>query len=411
MRLLRQPRLALLYSGAALNAIGSWAALVALWGFAAYRFHSGPGQVALIGLAWTAPGALLSMVSGWPIDRFGPKATLLASNLVGMASALAMAASDTYGALLALAAVAGAVEAFGRPAAMSLPPRLVDDADLLAANSLMGMSEQSAIVFGPLVASAAISLWGLRSAFLVDAATFVAGTAALLPLRLRPVPPSHEAAPAPNDVLAGLRLAWRLPTVRRTLTVALAVFCSWGAFFVLEPLYVRDVLHRSAATFGFLQTAFGVGLIGMTAILPRIGERTVSLRGLAVSAVGSGAAASLYVGTSYLAVAAVGVFLWGVVTALFMPPMQTLLQRATPVEAHGRVMATSGAANGLAGMVAIPLTGLAVGAFGIAATGGLIGAVMVVAGIRAWTWGRATPPPAPVQAEANSLSSAAASAG
>ncbi|HUJ64447.1 MAG TPA: hypothetical protein VLX59_02850, partial [Acidimicrobiales bacterium] len=75
MRLLRQPRLALLFAGGALNAIGSWATLIALWGFAAYHFHAGPDQVALLGLAWTVPAAALSVFSGLPIDRFGPRAT------------------------------------------------------------------------------------------------------------------------------------------------------------------------------------------------------------------------------------------------------------------------------------------------------------------------------------------------
>src|SRR5581483_6454967 len=121
MKLLRQPRLAMFFAGGALNAIGTWATLIALWGFAAYRFHSGPDQIALLGLA------------------------------------------------------SGGVQAFGRPAATSLPPRIVDDADLLAANSLMGVAEQSAIVFGPLAGSLAINLWGLKGAFFFDAATFAVG--------------------------------------------------------------------------------------------------------------------------------------------------------------------------------------------------------------------------------------------
>ena len=103
MRLLRQPRLALLFAGSALNAIGSWATLIALWGFAAYRFHASPGQVALLGLAWSIPGAVLSPLAGAPIDRFGPRVVMIASNILGVATALMMAASSTYTALVGLA--------------------------------------------------------------------------------------------------------------------------------------------------------------------------------------------------------------------------------------------------------------------------------------------------------------------
>jgi predicted MFS family arabinose efflux permease len=380
MRLLRQPRLALLFAGGALNAIGSWATLIALWGFAAYHFHAGPDQVALLGLAWTVPGAALSLFSGLPIDRFGPRATIVAANLLGVVTALAMAAATSYSTLLLLALAAGAVQAFGRPAATSLPPRLVDDADLLAANSVMGVAEQSAIVFGPLAGSLAISWWGIQAAFVFDAATFVVGTLAVLPLRLRPIARPAEQPAGCHDLLAGLRLAARTTDVRRTLVLAAAVFSSWGAFIVIEPLYVRNVLHRSPATLGLLQTVFGIGLIGTTAILPRIGDRVATVRALAASVVVSGLAAALYVGTRSVLVAMLGVFLWGVDVAFFMPPMQTILQRSTPAAAHGRVMALAGAVNGVGGLIAIPLAGAAAGAIGVSATGVVAGLLASLVG-------------------------------
>jgi predicted MFS family arabinose efflux permease len=381
MRLLRQPRLALLFAGSALNAIGTWATLIALWGFAAYRFHAAPDQVALLGLAWSVPGALLSPLAGAPIDRFGPRIVMIGSNVLGIATALLMAAADSYTALVTLAVLAGAVEAFGRPAATSLPPRLVDDADLLTANSLLGVAEQSAIVFGPLAGALAISWGGIRAAFFFDAATFVVGALAVLPLRLRPKTGDYARAPLRRELLDGWRLACNLTDVRRTLLLATAVFCSWGAFFVLEPLYVRDVLHRSPATLGLLQTVFGIGLIGTTILLPRLGDRVASVRVLALAVAASGVAAAVYVGTHSLAVAMVGVFLWGVDVAFFWPPMQTVLQRATPADAHGRVMGLASSANGLGQLVAIPLAGLAVAAVGVSGTGALVGAMALAAGV------------------------------
>ncbi|HMC40284.1 MAG TPA: MFS transporter, partial [Acidimicrobiales bacterium] len=102
MHLLRQRRLALLFAGAALNEIGSWASIIAFWGYAAYRFHSGPDQIALVSLMWSAPNALFSLVSGWPIDRFGPKRVMIAADLVGMATAIGMFWAQSYGVLVVL---------------------------------------------------------------------------------------------------------------------------------------------------------------------------------------------------------------------------------------------------------------------------------------------------------------------
>lgn len=420
MRLLRQPRLALLFAGAALNEIGTWASMIAFWGYAAYRFHSGPEQVALISVMWTAPGAVFGLVSGWPVDRFGPKAMMIASNVLGMVTALAMVGASSYTALVVLVLASGVVRAFGGPAATSLPPRLVDADDLLAGNSMMGMTAQLAIVVGPLVAAVVIAAWGIRAAFLVDAATFAVGAVTVLPLRLRPVPAGDgDHAPTPNDLLAGVRLAWRVVPVRRTLLLGLAVFCSWGASMVMEPLYVRDVLHRSNATFGLLQTVFGVGLIGMTALLPRLGDRVVSVRALAVATAASGGAAALYLGTSSLALAMAGIVVWGALTGLFLPPMYTLLQRSTPPDSHGRIMATAGTVNGVAGVVATPAAGLAVSAVGVHATVLGLAAVLVAAGAAGWlvqgaeTPGRPVPAGQPLEPAAGDAieSSAAATAG
>ena len=175
---------------------------------------------------------------------------------------------------------------------------------------------------------------------------------------------------------------------------------------VMEPLYVRDILNRSSATFGLLQTIFGVGLICMTALMPRLGERVVSIRAQSFAVMASAATIPLYLASGNLSVAAVGIFLWGTMTALFLPPFYTLLQRATPTESHGRVMAVSGTANGLAGLAMTPLAGLAVGAFGVRACALALAVGLVVAGAAGWLSAQE-----PVEEGARSESRAAARAG
>ncbi|MDA8046179.1 MAG: MFS transporter [Actinomycetota bacterium] len=384
MRLLRQPRLALLFAGSALNEIGSWASLIAFWGYAAYRFHSSPDQIALVSVMWSSPGAVFSLMSGWPIDRFGPKAVMIAADVVGVGAALGMVWAQSYGTLVVMVLLAGTVSAFGRPAASSLPPRLADDEDLLLANSLLGLTTQLALVIGPLVASVAISLWSIRAAFVVDASTFVVGVITTLPLRLRPPVTPDPATATPTDLLAGLRLAWRIVTVRRTLLLGLALFCSWGASMVMEPLYVRDVLHRSGATFGWLQTIFGVGLIVTTLLLPRLGDRVVSVRAQAVSVLASAGAVVVYLASASLPAAAIGIFFWGMLTALFLPPFYTLLQRSTPPDSHGRVMATAAMTNGVAGLATTPLAAVLVTAFGVRSTALAVATGLLVAGAAGW---------------------------
>jgi DHA3 family macrolide efflux protein-like MFS transporter len=174
--------------------------------------------------------------------------------------------------------------------------------------------------------------------------------------------------------------------LRYVLTLSTAVFLTWGAFVVVEPLYSRDVLHRPASQFALFQVAFGIGLVLTGLLLPRLGRRVVGARPLAVAVLFSGVAAALYVGSHTLWLAYAGVFLWGVDVAFFSAPARTLLQQASPIHAHGRVLALYRTGHSLADVVALPVTGLVVGAVGAQAAGLGVAAIAVVAGLFGLAW-------------------------
>jgi hypothetical protein len=48
----------------ALNGIGSWAALIAIWGYTAYHFDLGPAHLAVLILARGLPPVALGPVAG-----------------------------------------------------------------------------------------------------------------------------------------------------------------------------------------------------------------------------------------------------------------------------------------------------------------------------------------------------------
>jgi MFS family permease len=406
MHLLRTRSFALLFLGQAVNGIGSWAALVAMWGFAAFQFDSGPGQIALIGLAWSAPAAVVGPFAGVPIDRFGAKRVLIAAYALGAGAAVAMSFTQTYGQLVALGGLLGLSKAFARPATDTLPPRLVEDRHLLAANALLGAAAESAIVFGPLVAAASIAAWGLRGAFLVDALTYVVGIAVVVPLVLRPAAGAgadgehleEVATDFRRDVREGFSLVARQPVLRFTMLLSAIVFVTWSTFVVVEPIYVRDVLERPASFFALLQTAFGIGLVSTGLLLPRLGDRVAGPRALSLSVLLSGLTAAIYVGTSIPAVAVAGVFLWGVDVAFFSAPSRTLLQRNSPPATHGRVLSLYQTVHSGADLFALPLAGLAAGAIGVQPAALTVAILPMVAGLVGFRFAArfATPPPAPV---------------
>ncbi len=381
MQLLRDRRLALLLSGQALNGIGSWCAIVALWGFASFRFDAGPSAIALLGLAWSLPPVLLGPLAGVPIDRLGPKRVLMVADGLAAVVSLLFLLAGSFPALVALAALHGITSSFSEPALRALPPRLVADEDLVQANALLGGASQSAIVFGPLLAALAIGVIGIEGAFVIDSLTYVIGVLVLIPIVIGSSAGASPETTVGADIREGFRVVQRRPRLRLLLGMAGSVYVIWGAFLVIEPVYVREVLHGSPTMLAMLQATFGVGLLLTTLVVTRLGERVARVRIAAVAAAASGIAAALYIGTTIPAVAFAGIGVWGCVTSFFVVPARTLMQRSAPVETHGRVMALDGTVNSGGHLVALPLVGLAATAVGVQVAGIAFAVVPIAGGL------------------------------
>src|SRR4051812_15716207 len=86
----------------ALSSVGSFATVVAVWGYATFQFDATPGQLSLYGLGFSVPGVVLGPVAGAVVDRFGAKQTLALSKLLGIVASLLLLTVDTFLAMVAL---------------------------------------------------------------------------------------------------------------------------------------------------------------------------------------------------------------------------------------------------------------------------------------------------------------------
>jgi predicted MFS family arabinose efflux permease len=408
MRVLRVPGFAPLLFGQAVNETGNWIAVIAIWGFASFKFDVGAGDLALLFVVLSVPGALLGPLLGVPIDRLGPRRTLLIANLIGIVDALALTRANSYTTIILLALPLGLIEALAAASLDAIPPRLVPDDQLVTANALLGGAQDLAIVVGPMAAALVNSQWGIEGAFFADAATFLVGALVALRLRVDPVPRVGEAEHATStwrDLRAGLSFTRRAPGLRWTLAVATCVYALWAVFGVLEPLYVRDVLGGTDQTFALLQTVFGVGLVLTGLLLAVVGERIARPRYVAIAMIVSGVTAALYLGTESTPIAFVGVFLWGVDTAFFYVPARTLLQRYAPTAFHGRVLALNHSLEPAAGIVMTPLAALALGVVSVQVLGITAGAIATVGGVVLLLLARGLAPPPVVPIDPTAASS------
>lgn len=327
VRVLRSPGFGALLLGQTVNATGNWVAVIAIWGFAAFQFDADAADIALLLAVLAVPGAVFGPLLGVPIDRLGPRRTLIIANALGFLDALALTQAGSYQMVIALALPLGLIEALAAASLDSLPPRLVDDADLVRANALLGGADDVALVIGPMLAAAVNLRWGIGGAFAVDAVTFLVGMGVAIGLKVPPpivVGSGADGAAVDggsvgarptiesmwSDLREGLVIGRRNRGVRWTLAVAASTYLLWALFGVLEPLYVRDVLHQSDTVFALSQTVFGVGLVSAGLLIAFLGDRVARPAVVAVATVASGATAALYLAA--IALAVVGVRFLGV---------------------------------------------------------------------------------------------------
>lgn len=375
----------------AISAIGSWGTILVVWGYAAYEYDATPGQVALVGLSFSLPPVVLAPVAGVIIDRVGSKAVLAAAKVLGVAAALAMLTAHSFSALAFLSFFHGVAMAFSYPALQALPPRLVEDEHLARTNAFVGMTDELSIVFGPVVAGVAVAGFGFRGAFVVDAVTYALGLAVLPIVRLKPAEPHPDdladgaATTGIRDAMAGWGLIRRSDALRRTVAMTFSVHLLYGAALLSEPLYVRDVLHRSPDVFAALQTAFGICLVVGGLVAAKVADRIATLRWVGVGVFFSGLTAIVYLGTPVVAVAFVGVALWGVATAVISGPSRTVLQRSSPQRAHGRVLSADLMAGSAGELVGLGLAGVLVSASSVPVSTVALGVLVALGG--AWLGG------------------------
>src|SRR5262245_30667471 len=109
------PRIATFLGAEALSAIGSWATIIAVWGYAAYEYDASAGDVSLFGIAFALPGVLLGPVVGTVIDRLGPRPTLVIAKVIGVVASLALLSADDFRTLAVLSALHGVSMALSIP--------------------------------------------------------------------------------------------------------------------------------------------------------------------------------------------------------------------------------------------------------------------------------------------------------
>jgi DHA3 family tetracycline resistance protein-like MFS transporter len=342
LRTLRHRDFRLLWIGQSVSLIGDGIYLVAI-AWLVYDLSNEPGALAIVGLAWTLPLVLGLLLTGVLSDRFERRRLLVLSDLIRFAAIGAIAALSLAGVVelwhvIVLVVIYGAGEALFQPAFSAIVPDVVPKEQLLQANTLRELMEPLGLRFaGPALGGLLITVFDVGTAFLVDALTFVA-SGIVVSFMSRQPPPREERPTLLADLIEGFAYVRAHAWLWATLTgAALFLLVTYGPFEVLLPYIIRNDLGGSAATFGTVMAAGGLGSIGAALLLSRTGapRRHVTFMWSAWG-VGTALDIGLAVATAAWQMCAIAFFSFGFATA-GMVVWTTLVNTLVPAEMLGRV--------------------------------------------------------------------------
>jgi MFS family permease len=256
--------------GQTVSLIGSWMQSMAA-GWLALELSGSAFVVGLVASVGALPIVILSFQAGVIADRVDRLRLLrfAQGGLLAQAAllwGLTATGRMTVPLLIALASVAGAINAFEVPARQSLIIKLVGPRDLQAAIALNSSGFNLARVIGPAVGALVIGRLGIAWCFALNALSFVAVLIGLLLIRLDSGAMERSTTPT-GGVVDGLRYLWERRVLRSLvgLTTVFAIFCA--PFLALMPVVARERLGLGASGYGLLLTSVGVGGLGAALFL------------------------------------------------------------------------------------------------------------------------------------------------
>lgn len=322
---------------------GEAAFFVGIWGKAAFELDADAVALAWVIAATGVAGLIGSAIAGTLIDRFGPKRVLVVGEILFVPVALAMVAVTSLTQLVAVAFLIGLVSGPLYTAIAALPPFLTRDPEELSRiNGWVETAGMAALISGT-ATGAALAAWvGLDAIFVFDALTSLVAVVLVAPIAIRAVERVDHPKSGLSELREGFRFSYSNHRLRFYILIGTSVWLLFGLFGALEPLFFRDVLGTGPEAIGWVNSIFGIGLVGGTLLAPRLPAGARGARGVVTLVALNGLGSILYVGTRFIPVVAVGGFAWGLIIGTFAPIVRTLIHLNSPDGMVGRITGTVG---------------------------------------------------------------------
>jgi len=260
---LRRPLFRRLATTYAVNELGDWMGIVALSVLVFDRTDSAFATAGLF-LGTRFLPAVLAPVLVARVEQPPPRFALpviYCGEAAAFGGLALLAGHFSLGAVIALAALDGALALSGRALTRAVVARLLEPTgELRSGNAVLNVAFTGGAAVGPAIAGLVVAGLGVQSALLLDAASFYA--IACILLTAGPMPEVEPDALRLRDRLrTGLAYIRDRPTLRRLLSAQGAAFVFFAAVLPIEVIYAKQTLGAGDSGYGLLLASWGVGMV------------------------------------------------------------------------------------------------------------------------------------------------------
>jgi predicted MFS family arabinose efflux permease len=359
LAVLRRRNYGLLWLAQLISMIGDWAMFAAL-PFYVYELTGSVMATGAMFMIQIVPPLVIASIAGVFVDRWDRRWTMIGSSLFrGMVLVILLGVRSAE--FMWLVYLAGFLEStasqFFGPANNALLPTLVEEDQLITANSLDSMGENASRMIGPALGGVLLASIGIRGVILFDIGTYI--LAAILMFFIRVPAGGTEPAVADDgsaggalvafwrEFAGGIRLVAREPAMSRLFIVLGIAALGDSILTVLIVAFFQDVVGVGSAEFGLVLTTRGLAGILGAIVVGAIGSRFKPEHLISFGLIGSGTALVAMVLWPVYAISLIIIILLSVPLMAWLISSQAWIQTRAPGEYLGRIFGVYGTLSAL----------------------------------------------------------------
>jgi len=363
-------------------------------GWQVYEITKDALSLGLIGLAEALPSIVVSLYAGHLADVVQRKQIIVICliTLVLCSVGLLFFTLDIGTFLLAggiypiyaVIFVSGIARGFITPAIFSFMPQLVPRELYQNAISWNSTLWEMASIGGPPLGGLIYGVFGVTSAYAIDASLMITGLILASMVASRPLPEISEEQGIVEKIKAGLKFVFANKLILNAISLDLFAVLFGGAVALL-PIFSDQILHVGSVGLGFLRSAPGIGALAMAIYLTHNPIRQSMGKILLYAVAGFGLCMIGFALSREFWLSMALLIFSGGFDCISVIVRGTLLQTLTPENMKGRVSAVNNIFIGSSNEIGMFESGVAARLLGVVPSvifGGVM--TLVVVGFTAW---------------------------